>query len=81
MKKSIITTLLALVALTGQAQVSPTTALLGSWSGKLKVGAASQTIVLHLEQADGFVKVSLAYDDKRRARSETSADTKAALSL
>lgn len=64
MKKSIITTLLALVALTGQAQVSPTTALLGSWSGKLKVGAASLTIVLHLEQADGFVKVSLDSPDQ-----------------
>jgi len=64
MKKSIITTLLALVTLTGQAQVSPTTALLGSWSGKLKVGAASLTIVLHLEQADGFVKVSLDSPDQ-----------------
>ena len=64
MKKSIITTLLVLVALTGQAQVSPTTALLGSWSGKLKVGAASLTIVLHLEQADGFVKVSLDSPDQ-----------------
>ena len=64
MKKSIITTLLALVALTGMAQVNTTTALLGSWSGKLKVGAASLTIVLHLEQADGFVKVSLDSPDQ-----------------
>ena len=64
MKKSIITTLLALVTLTGMAQVNTTTALLGSWSGKLKVGAASLTIVLHLEQADGFVKVSLDSPDQ-----------------
>ena len=64
MKKSIITALLALVVLTGQAQVSPTTALLGSWSGKLKVGAASLTVVLHLEQADGNVAVSLDSPDQ-----------------
>lgn len=64
MKKCIITTLLALVALTGLAQVNTTTALLGSWSGKLKAGAASLTIVLHLEQADGFVKVSLDSPDQ-----------------
>lgn len=64
MKKSIITTLLALVTLTGQAQVSPTTALLGSWSGKLKVGVTSLTIVLHLEQADGNVTVSLDSPDQ-----------------
>ena len=64
MKKSIITTLLALVALTGQAQVSSTTALLGSWSGKLKVGAMSLTIVLHLEQADGYIKASLDSPDQ-----------------
>lgn len=64
MKKCIITTLLALIALTGLAQVNTTTALLGSWSGKLKAGAASLTIVLHLEQADGFVKVSLDSPDQ-----------------
>lgn len=36
MKKSFII-LFVLVALTGQAQVNSTTALLGSWSGKLKI--------------------------------------------
>ena len=41
MKKYYITILLALVALTGWAQVNSTTALLGSWSGKLNVGAVS----------------------------------------
>lgn len=64
MKKSIITTILAFVALTGLAQVNTTTALLGSWSGKLKAGVTSLTIVLHLEQADGYVKVSLDSPDQ-----------------
>ena len=64
MKKSLIITLVALVALTGQAQVNPTTALLGSWSGKLKAGVMSLTIVLHLEQADGYAKVSLDSPDQ-----------------
>lgn len=64
MKKSITTALLALVALTVQAQVNTTTALLGSWSGKLKVGVASLTVVLHLEQADGYVTVSLDSPDQ-----------------
>ena len=64
MKKTIITTLLALVVLTGSAQVNTTTALLGSWSGKLKVGAVSLTIVLHLEQADGYVKASFDSPDQ-----------------
>lgn len=64
MKKTIITTLLALVVLTGSAQVNTTTAQLGSWSGKLKVGAVSLTIVLHLEQADGYVKASFDSPDQ-----------------
>ena len=64
MKKSIIIILFALVALTGQAQVSSSTALLGSWSGKLKAGPVSLTIVLHLEQVDGNVKVSLDSPDQ-----------------
>ena len=63
MKKSFII-LFALVALTGQAQVSSSTTLLGSWSGKLKAGPVSLTIVLHLEQADGYVKVSLDSPDQ-----------------
>ena len=63
MKKSFII-LFVLVALTGQAQVNSTTALLGSWSGKLKLGAMSLTIVLHLDQVDGNVKVSLDSPDQ-----------------
>lgn len=63
-KKSIITILLALVWMTGWAQVNTTTTLVGLWSGKLKVGAMSLTIVLHIEQADGYVVVSLDSPDQ-----------------
>ena len=64
MKKNIIMALLALVALTGKAQVQPTTALIGSWSGKLNVGTMSLTIVLHLDQADGYVLVTMDSPDQ-----------------
>lgn len=64
MKKYIITILLALVTMIGWAQVNPTTALLGSWSGKLNVGAMSLTLVLHLEQDDGYVKALLDSPDQ-----------------
>ena len=63
-KKNLITLMLALVALAGHAQVNPTTALLGAWSGKLSVGAMSLTLVLHLDQEEGFVKVSLDSPDQ-----------------
>lgn len=64
MKKFLFTILLASVVLTGQAQVNSTTALLGSWSGKLNVGAMSLTLVLHLEQADGYVVATLDSPDQ-----------------
>ena len=64
MKKIFITLLTALAVMAGQAQVNPTTALEGSWSGKLKVGAMSLTLVLHLEQAEGYVKASLDSPDQ-----------------
>ena len=64
MKKTVFTLLLAAITLMGQAQVQPTTALIGSWSGKLKVGAMSLTLVLHLEQADGYVTVTLDSPDQ-----------------
>ena len=64
MKKIFITLLTALAVMAGQAQVNPTTALEGSWSGKLKVGTMSLTLVLHLEQADGYVKASLDSPDQ-----------------
>jgi len=60
MKKTLIIALLSLSVLAGYGQ----TALLGSWSGKLKVGAMSLTLVLHLEQADGDVKVSFDSPDQ-----------------
>jgi hypothetical protein len=69
-KKLIIIFVLILATVTGWAQektegqVNPTTALLGSWSGKLNVGAASLTLVLNLEQADGNVKASLDSPDQ-----------------
>jgi hypothetical protein len=70
MNKRLVIIVFALAALTGWAQtqaegqVNSTTALLGSWSGKLKAGAMSLTLVLHLEQADGYVKVSLDSPDQ-----------------
>ena len=62
--KKFILSFFAFVALTCQAQVQPTTALEGSWSGKLKVGTMSLTLVLHLEQAEGYVKASLDSPDQ-----------------
>ena len=50
--------------MTGQAQVNPTSALVGSWSGKLEAGQMSLTIVFHLEQADGFVTVTMDSPDQ-----------------
>lgn len=58
-KTIIISTLLALVALTSQAQVQPTTKLLGTWSGKLNFMSTSLTLVLNLKQTDGNVVVTL----------------------
>lgn len=64
-KRTIITAiLLALLVTTGRAQVQPTTALLGSWSGKLEVEAIALTIVINLEQADGYVAVTLDSPDQ-----------------
>ena len=44
-----MTLFVALVALTGWAQVNPSSVLTGAWTGKLKVGAISLTLVLHLD--------------------------------
>ena len=63
-RNAIITILLALLFTTGHAQVQPTTALLGSWSGKLEVGALALTLVINLEQADGYVTVTLDSPDQ-----------------
>lgn len=56
--------ILCLVTMTGQAQVNPTSALVGSWSGKLEAGQMSLTIVFHLEQADGYVKITMDSPDQ-----------------
>ena len=64
MKKAILLLTIILTSLASQAQVQPTTALIGSWSGKLKVGSVSLTLVLHLEQADGYVTVTLDSPDQ-----------------
>ena len=56
MKRTVITLLSTLAMLASQAQVQPSTALAGSWSGRLNVMGTSLTLVLHLEQADGAVK-------------------------
>ena len=65
MKKTIITALLAFMTMMTFAQkVQSTTALLGSWSGKLDVGAMYLTIVLHLDQADGYVLVTMDSPDQ-----------------
>ena len=62
--KVILTALLTLVILTGQAQVQPTTKLLGDWSGKLNGLGTSLTLVFHLEQADGYVIASFDSPDQ-----------------
>jgi pimeloyl-ACP methyl ester carboxylesterase len=65
MKKTIITALLAFMTMMTFAQkVQSTTALLGSWSGKLNVGTVSLTLVLHLDQADGYVLITLDSPDQ-----------------
>jgi len=63
-KKSIITLFLLLVSFAVRAQVQPTTELVGSWSGKLNIGAISLTLVLNLEQADGYVVVTIDSPDQ-----------------
>ena len=55
MRKFGVIMLLMVMTLTGQAQVQPTSELVGSWSGQLKVGVFALTIVMHIEQADGYV--------------------------
>ena len=62
--KYLVSILLLLTVLTGRAQVNPTSALVGSWSGQLVVGPMSLTLVLHLKQADGYVEVALDSPDQ-----------------
>ena len=47
---------MAILVIPGVAQVVNTSdVLIGSWSGKLKVGANALTLVLHVEQGDGYL--------------------------
>ena len=65
MKKTVFIALFSIFALMGQAQkVQPTTALLGTWKGKLDAGVVKLTLVLHLKQADGFVEVTIDSPDQ-----------------
>lgn len=65
MKKILFVALFILVALTGQAQkVQPTSALVGSWKGKLDAGMVKLTLALHLEQADGYVLITIDSPDQ-----------------
>ncbi|MBO4820805.1 MAG: alpha/beta hydrolase [Prevotella sp.] len=64
MKKLLLLFLFALATLAGHSQVQSTTALLGSWSGKLDLGVMSLTVVLNFEQADGYVLVTLDSPDQ-----------------
>jgi len=65
-KKNIFVILFALLAFAvAQAQVAnSTTALLGAWSGKLDLGTAKLTLVLHFEQKDGFVACTMDSPDQ-----------------
>ena len=64
MKKTLLIALFAAIAITSWAQVNPTSALVGSWSGKLEGGPMTLTIVFNLEQADGYVKVTMDSPDE-----------------
>ena len=65
MKKYYILILLTFVTMIGKAQViQPSTALIGSWNGKLDVGGFALTLVLNLEQHDGYVGVTLDSPDQ-----------------
>lgn len=64
MKKTLTSLLLALAMLAGKAHVTETTALEGNWSGQLKAGTISLTLVLHIEQADGHVACTLDSPDQ-----------------
>jgi len=64
MKRNVLFLIMLLTAGFLHAQVQPTSALVGSWTGKLNVGAVSLTLVLNLEQKDGFVAITLDSPDQ-----------------
>lgn len=65
-RRNIFVMLFALLTFAvAQAQVAnTTTALLGAWTGKLDLGTASLTLVLHFEQKDGFVACTMDSPDQ-----------------
>lgn len=65
-RRNIFVMLFALLTFAvAQAQVAnTTTALLGAWAGKLDLGTASLTLVLHFEQKDGFVACTMDSPDQ-----------------
>lgn len=64
MKKIICSIMLLLLTLAGKAQVANTTELVGSWNGKLDVGGISLTVVLNIEQAEGYVVITMDSPDQ-----------------
>ena len=64
MKRNVLFLIMLLTAGLLHAQVQSTSALVGSWTGKLNVGAVSLTLVLNLEQKDGFVAITLDSPDQ-----------------
>lgn len=65
MKKTLSTILLSLLAVVGSAQVlNDSSALIGEWVGKLSFGANSLTLVLHIEQKEGFIHCSFDSPDQ-----------------
>ena len=60
MKEIILSIILALAALTAEAQVD----LIGSWTGKLDLGVGKLTLVFHLKQSDGRVNVTMDSPDQ-----------------
>lgn len=65
-RRNIFVMLFALLTFAvAQAQVAnTTTALLGGWTGKLDLGTAKLTLVLHFEQKDGFVACTMDSPDQ-----------------
>ncbi len=63
-RKLVVTLLLSLATLAGNAQGQPGMALFGSWTGKLNVLGRSLTLVLHLKQVDDSVTVTLDSPDQ-----------------
>lgn len=64
MKRGFLILFAMLFSLVGSAKVANTSALVGSWVGKLSFGANSLTLVLHIKQADGYVVCSLDSPDQ-----------------